>query len=102
MGKRLYVGNLPWSVDSSGLQALFAEHGAVVSAEVITDRVTGRSRGFGFVQMENDEASNAAIEALNGQDVDGRDIIVNEARERTPRFGGGGGGGGGGGRPPRY
>ena len=98
MAKRLYVGNLPWSVGSSELQALFAEHGDVVSAEVITDRVTGRSRGFGFVQMETDEANDAAIEALNGHDMEGRAIIVNEARERTPRFGGGGGGG----RPPRH
>ena len=97
MAKRLYVGNLPWAVSSSELQALFAEHGEVVSAEVITDRVTGRSRGFGFVQMETDEASDAAIEALNGHDMNGRAIIVNEARERTPRFGGGGGG-----RPPRH
>ena len=97
MGKRLYVGNLPWSVSSTELQAMFAEHGSVVSAEVVSDRVTGRSRGFGFVQMEADEASNAAIEALNGLDINGRAIIVNEARERTPRFGSGAGG-----RPPRH
>ncbi len=91
MTKRIYVGNLPWSTTSSELQALFAEHGDVESAEVITDRATGRSRGFGFVQMATDEATNAAIEALNGQDMSGRSLVVNEARERTPRRGGGGG-----------
>lgn len=91
MAKRIYVGNLPWSTSSSDLQSLFGEHGSVVSAEVITDRATGRSRGFGFVQMDGDEATQAAIDALNGQDLEGRPLVVNEARERTERRGGGGG-----------
>ena len=98
MGKRLYVGNLPWSTSSSELQALFEPYGAVRAAEVIMDRVTGRSRGFGFVEMENDNTMNAAIEALNGKDLNGRPLVVNEARERSPRPPGGGGGGGGRGR----
>jgi RNA recognition motif-containing protein len=89
MARRLYVGNLPWSVTSSDLQSMFAEYGPVQSAEVITDRNTGRSRGFGFVQMESDEATTAAIEGLNGKEVSGRAVVVNEARERAPRFGGG-------------
>lgn len=92
MGKRLYVGNLPWSVDSAGLQQVFEEYGSVRSAEVMMDRVTGRSRGFAFVEMEDDAASEAAIEGLNGKDLDGRPLVVNEARERTPRPDGGGGG----------
>ena len=89
MAKRIYVGNLPWATTSSELQALFEEHGAVETAEVVTDRETGRSRGFGFVTMESDEASNAAIESLNGHDINGRQLVVNEARERTQRPGGG-------------
>jgi RNA recognition motif-containing protein len=92
MGKRLYVGNLPWSVDSAGLQQVFEEYGGVRSAEVMMDRVTGRSRGFAFVEMEDDAASEAAIEGLNGKDLNGRPLVVNEARERTPRPHGGGGG----------
>jgi RNA recognition motif-containing protein len=76
---------------------MFAPHGAVRSAEVISDRETGRSRGFGFVEMETDEGLQAAISALNGHEVNGRPLTVNEARERTPRAGGGGGGGYGGG-----
>ena len=92
MAKRIYVGNLPWATTSSDLQALFEEHGAVESAEVITDRETGRSRGFGFVTMDSDEASNAAIDALNEHDINGRPLVVNEARERTRRPGSGGGG----------
>ncbi len=95
MAKRIYVGNLPWATTSSDLQELFEQHGAVVAAEVITERATGRSRGFGFVEMESDEAMHAAIEALNGQDMDGRALVVNEARERPPRADGGGGGRGG-------
>ena len=98
MGKRLYVGNLPWSTSSSELQTMFEQFGAVRSAEVIMDRVTGRSRGFGFVEMDNDEAMNAAIEALNGKDMNGRPMVVNEARERSPHPQGGGGGGGRGAR----
>lgn len=108
MGKRLYVGNLPYTIDSSALEQLFAAHGTVTSAEVIADRDTGRSKGFGFVEMESDEAATKAIAALNGSDQGGRPLTVNEARPREERSGGGGGGrrggfgggrgGGGGGR----
>jgi len=97
MSRKIYVGNLPWSTTSADLEAMFSPHGAVRSAEVISDRETGRSRGFGFVEMETDEGLQAAIAALNGQEVNGRALTVNEARERTPRAGGGGGGGYGGG-----
>jgi hypothetical protein len=97
MGKKLYVGNLPWSTNSGSLESMFAQHGAVRSAEVISDRETGRSRGFGFVEMETEEGSQAAIAALHGFEMEGRALTVNEARERTPRSGGGGGGGYGGG-----
>jgi len=90
------VGNLPWSTTSSDLEALFSPHGAVRSAEVISDRETGRSRGFGFVEMETNEGLQAAIAALNGHEINGRPLTVNEARERTPRPGGGGGRPGGG------
>lgn len=93
MSRKIYVGNLPWSTTSSDLEAMFSPHGAVRSAEVISDRETGRSRGFGFVEMETDEGLQAAINALNGHEVNGRPLTVNEARERTPRPGGGGGGG---------
>ena len=92
MAKKIYVGNLPWSATQPRLEALFSEHGNVRSAEVISDRETGRSRGFGFVEMESDDDGTRAIEALNGTDIDGRAITVNEARERAPRTGGGGGG----------
>ena len=100
MGTRLYVGNLSYSVDSSELQTLFAQHGTVNSAEVISDRLTGRSKGFGFVEMGSDDEAQAAIAALNGQEHGGRALTVNEAkpREERPRTGGGGGYGGGGGR----
>jgi RNA recognition motif-containing protein len=94
MSRKIYVGNLPWSTTSADLEAMFAPHGAVRSAEVISDRETGRSRGFGFVEMETDDGLQAAIAALNGQEINGRPLTVNEARERTPRPGGGGGGGG--------
>jgi RNA recognition motif-containing protein len=94
MGKKLYVGNLSYNVDSSQLQELFSAHGTVVSAQVISDRETGRSKGFGFVEMGSDEEAQAAIAAMNGQQHDGRSLTVNEAR---PREGGGGGGGGRGG-----
>jgi RNA recognition motif-containing protein len=97
MAKRIYVGNLPWAYSSSDLEALFKQYGDVAAAEVIMDRETGRSRGFGFVQMANDADMGPAIEALNGQNIGGRPLVVNEARERTPRSGGGGGGYGGGG-----
>jgi len=101
MAKKIYVGNLPWSTTSAELEQMFSAHGAVQSAEVIADRDTGRSRGFGFVEMETEEGMNQAIQALNGYDMGGRPLTVNEARERSPRPGGGGGGrhgGGGGGR----
>jgi RNA recognition motif-containing protein len=100
MASRLYVGNLPYNFTSQDLQQLFGAHGGVRSAEVIMDRMTGRSRGFGFVEMESESASQAAIAALHEKDVAGRRMTVNEARERTPRGPGGprpGGGGGGGG-----
>jgi RNA recognition motif-containing protein len=96
MAKRIYVGNLPWAYSSSDLEALFKQYGDVAAAEVIMDRETGRSRGFGFVQMANDADMEPAINALNGSNVGGRPLVVNEARERTPRSGGGYGGGGGG------
>jgi RNA recognition motif-containing protein len=95
MGKKLYVGNLPYSVGDSDLQRIFEAHGSVVSAQVIMDRDTGRSKGFGFVEMGNDSEAQAAIAALNGSEVDGRSLTVNEAR---PKPDGGGGGGGRGGR----
>jgi RNA recognition motif-containing protein len=104
MGKKLYVGNLSYDVDSSSLEQLFAAHGTVESAEIIADRDTGRSKGFGFVQMSSDQEAEAAIAALNGQQHGGRALTVNEAKPREPRSGGfgggrgGGGGGGGGGR----
>jgi RNA recognition motif-containing protein len=98
MGSKLYVGNLSYSTTSSDLEQLFSQHGTVQSAEVISERETGRSKGFGFVQMGSDEEAQAAISALNGQEHDGRALTVNEAkpREDRPRGGGGGGGGRGG------
>jgi RNA recognition motif-containing protein len=95
MGKKLYVGNLSYSVSSSDLEQLFAAHGQVVSAQIINDRDTGRSKGFGFVEMSSDTEADAAIIALNGQQHDGRTLTVNEARPREERSGGGGGFGGG-------
>ena len=99
MGNKLYVGNLSYDVDSSALEALFTPHGNVQSAQIITDRDTGRSKGFGFVEMSSSAEAQAAIAALNGQDSGGRALTVNEAkpREERPRGGGGYGGGGGGG-----
>ena len=99
MGSKLYVGNLSYNMTSSDLEQLFTAHGAVQSAEVISDRETGRSKGFGFVQMASDDEAQAAVAALNGQQHDGRALTVNEARPREdrPRTGGGGGGGYGGG-----
>jgi len=96
MGKKLYVGNLSYQVDSSELEQLFGQHGTVVSAQIINDRDTGRSKGFGFVEMGSDEEAQAAIAALNGQEHGGRALTVNEARPREDRAGGGGGGGRGG------
>lgn len=92
MAKNIYVGNLAWECSADDLLALFQEHGSVTRAQVITDRETGRSRGFGFVEMENDGEAQAAIDALNGADYKGRPLTVNEAK---PRTGGGGFGGGG-------
>jgi len=107
MGKKLYVGNLAYTISDSDLQQVFAPHGTVQSAQVIMDRDTGRSKGFGFVEMGSDAEAQAAIQALNGSEIEGRTLTVNEARPKTegPRGGGGGGrggrggyGGGGGGR----
>jgi RNA recognition motif-containing protein len=95
MGKKLYVGNLPYGVSDSDLQAMFEAHGTVQSAQVIMDRETGRSKGFGFVEMGSDQEAQAAIAALNGQDRDGRALVVNEARPKTNGGGGGRGGRGG-------
>jgi RNA recognition motif-containing protein len=98
MGRKLYVGNLSYDVDSSALEQMFAAHGTVESAQIINDRDTGRSKGFGFVEMSSDDEAQAAIAAMNGQDHGGRSLTVNEAkpREDRPRGGGGGGGGRGG------
>jgi len=98
MGSNLYVGNLNYEVTNTTLEQLFAEHGTVVSAKVITDRNTGRSKGFGFVEMSSDEEAKAAITALDGQDFEGRAIKVNEAKPREDRGPRGGGGGFGGNR----
>lgn len=104
MGRKLYVGNLAFSVDSSGLEQMFAPYGAVESASIVTDRDSGRSRGFGFVEMSSADEAQAAIEALNGSQQGGRALTVNEAKPREDRGGGGGGGGGRGGfgRSSRY
>jgi len=100
MGNNIYVGNLPFTVDSQEIEDLFAPFGSVTSVNLITDRETGRLRGFGFVEMGTDAEAEAAIEALNGTDLKGRTLTVNEARPRDDRGGGrrGGGGFGGGGR----
>ena len=102
MGKKLYVGNLAYGVTDSNLEAMFAAHGTVQSAQVIMDRDTGRSKGFGFVEMSSDQEAQAALAALNGKEVEGRALTVNEARAKTEGGGGRGGGrggyGGGGGR----
>jgi RNA recognition motif-containing protein len=101
MAKNIYVGNLVWDATADDLLALFQEHGAVARAQVITDRETGRSRGFCFVEMDNDQEAQRAIEALNNFSYKGRPLTVNEARPRDEGGGGGrgyGGGGGGGGR----
>ncbi|HEX2971483.1 MAG TPA: RNA-binding protein [Tepidisphaeraceae bacterium] len=95
MGKKLYVGNLSYDVDSSALQQLFSAHGTVESAEVIADRDTGRSKGFGFVEMGTEAEAQAAIAALNGQENNGRALTVNEAKPKENRSGGRGGFGGG-------
>src|SRR5437867_4658866 len=98
MAKNIYVGNLVWDCSADDLLALFQEHGQVARAQVITDRETGRSRGFGFVEMDNDDEAQRAIEALNGADYKGRPLTVNEAKPREDRGAGGHAGGGGGSR----
>jgi RNA recognition motif-containing protein len=98
MGNRLYVGNLSYGTTDASLRQLFEAHGTVTSAQVIMDRETGRSKGFGFVEMGSDQEAQAAIAALNGQQIDGRSLTVNEARPREGGGGGGRGGSGGGGR----
>jgi RNA recognition motif-containing protein len=110
MGRKLYVGNLSYSVTDSELEQMFGAFGTVTSAQVIMDRDTGRSKGFGFVEMKTDQEAQAAIEGLNGKDSGGRSLTVNEARPKTEGGGGGGrgrggyggGGGGGGGYGRRY
>jgi RNA recognition motif-containing protein len=104
MGKKLYVGNLGYGIRSSDLEQLFAAHGTVRSAEVIMDRATAQSKGFGFVEMSSEQEAKAAIAALNGKDMGGRAVTVNEARpkEEGGRRGPGGYGGGGGGRGGSY
>ncbi len=94
MGKKLYVGNLTYGVTDSTLEQMFAAHGTVQSAQVIMDRDTGRSKGFGFVEMGSDQEAQAAIAALNGQQVEGRSLTVNEAKPREDRGGSRGGSGG--------
>jgi RNA recognition motif-containing protein len=99
MAKNIYVGNLAWGVTNEDLLELFGQHGKVLQAQVISDRETGRSRGFGFVEMENDQEAENAIQALNGAMHNNRPLTVNVAKpreDRGPRGGGGGGGGGGG------
>ena len=101
MGKKLYVGNLPFSVTETELRELFGRHGSVDSVNVITDRETGRPRGFAFVEMSEPSAATDAIKALDGTQLGGRALKVNEAQDKQ-RSGGGGGGGGGFGRRERY
>lgn len=106
MGNKLYVGNLSFSVDEGSLQTMFADHGTVESAKIIMDRDSGRSKGFGFVEMSNASEAQSAIEKMNGKEFDGRALTVNEARPQEPRSGGFGGGSnrnsGGYGRSSRY
>ena len=98
MGRKLYVGNLPYSATEQSLREAFAASGTVDSVSVITDRDTGQSKGFAFIEMATDQEAQAATQAMNGQTLDGRQIKVNEAKPRETRSGGGGGGGGGYGR----
>src|SRR6266576_1822836 len=91
MGKKLYVGNMSYDVDSTALEQMFSPHGTVASAQVIADRDTGRSKGFGFVEMSSDAEAQAAIAAMNGQEHGGRSLTVNEAKPKENRSGGGGG-----------
>jgi RNA recognition motif-containing protein len=96
MGKKLYVGNLTYDIADAALEQMFAPHGTVQSAQVIMDRDTGRSKGFGFVEMGSDQEAQTAIREMNGKQVEGRALTVNEAKPREDRGGRGGGGGGGG------
>ena len=98
MGKKLYVGNLSYETSQTDLETMFGAHGTVESAQVITDRDTGRSKGFAFIEMSSDSEAQSAISELDGQDCGGRALKVNEAKPREPRTGGGGGYGGGGNR----
>ena len=107
MGAKIYVGGLPYSATEQELSDLFGRHGSVASARIITDKFTGQARGFGFVKMSSDAEAQAAVTALNGTEMGGRTLTVNEARPQEPRTGGGGGGGGyggggGGGKRDRY
>ena len=97
MGKKVYVGNLSYETSQSDLETMFSAHGTVESAQIINDRATGRSKGFGFIEMSSDDEAKAAIGALDGKDCGGRALKVNEAKPREPRRGGGGSYGGGGG-----
>lgn len=97
MGAKIYVGGLPYSATEQELSDLFGRHGSVASARIITDKFTGQARGFGFVEMSSDAEAQAAVAALNGTEMGGRTLTVNEARPQEPRTGGGGGGGGFGG-----
>jgi RNA recognition motif-containing protein len=102
MGNKLYVGGLPYSVTEGQLQEIFAAHGTVESARVITDKFTGQARGFGFVEMGSGGEAQKAISALNGTQLEGRTLVVNEARPQERRDGGGGGRGNGGGARSRW
>ncbi|MDB5185924.1 MAG: rbpA [Candidatus Saccharibacteria bacterium] len=102
MASKLFVGSLPYTTTSDDLQQLFAQFGTVASAVVINDRDTGRSKGFGFVEFDNDDDAKAAIKQLDGSDLDGRRIVVNEAKPREDKPRGGGGGGDRGGFKPRF
>lgn len=107
MGSKIFVGGLPYSATEQELTDLFSAHGAVTSAQIVTDKFTGQSRGFGFVEMSSASEAQTAINALNGSQMGGRTLTVNEARPREPRAGGGGGrgggfGGGGGGKRDRW
>jgi len=103
MGKKLFIGSLAWETDSSSLQTAFGRFGAIEEATVISDRETGRSRGFGFVTFTEEGPVQQAISEMNGSELDGRPIVVNEAKEQAPRGGGGGNrGGDGGGRRERW
>ncbi|MFT7667939.1 MAG: cold-inducible RNA-binding protein, partial [Planctomycetota bacterium] len=96
MGNRLYIGNLSWDTNEEALRAAFGADGRnIKDVHIVTDRDTGRPRGFAFIELSSDEEAQSAIQALDGMDLDGRNIRVNEAQERQPRGGGGGGGGGG-------